>query len=457
MKSTDLSWLLMASPDGNTQPVRSGSIHFSAENPFPLGVVIAGFVVLFFFLAIFGVWLSIAPIGGAVISPGIVRVASYRKTVQHLEGGIVDAILVEDGDRVTQGQLLIQLSNVHPAAQLAQLEGQYLEAKAVIARLLAEHDGAVEIDFPDELSSRAEDLPVQAIMKGQKSIFESRRALLNDQRSVLQQKIAQGQEEIKGLEGQIKAGNTRRYLLLDELTQVEQLFREKLTPRMRVLAVRQGVAELEGKLSEYHAEIAKIEQGMLEMRLEISKMQAAEIAQVTEQLRAEGAKLFDLSQSIVAARDVLRRTKVTAPIDGIVVNLQVHTINGVIAAGQPVLDIVPTEEEPIIEAFIDPADIDEVRAGLPADIQLTSFSRRSRIPIKGLVADVSADRLSDPQTGKPYYRARIELASTATKVEKANLVTGMGADVFIRTSARTPLDYILTPIVDSLQHGLRES
>jgi HlyD family type I secretion membrane fusion protein len=419
--------------------------------------MLAGLCVLLGFFSVFSLWLFLAPLEGAVRAPGVVGVASHRKTVQHLEGGIVEAILVREGDRVARGQSLVRLSRVQPAAQLAQLEGQYLETMAVVARLRAEREGESELHFPEELTSRAHEPAVQAIMNGQRNILGSRRTLANDQRSVLEQKIAQAAEEIKGLEGQISAGNTRKELLREELAAVQILFDQQLTPRTRILSLKQGFAELEGDLAAYHAEIARIQQSIAEMRLQISKLRAADVAQVTEQLRAESAKLFELSQSIVKARDILRRTEIVSPIDGVVMNFQVHTLSGVVSAGQPILDVVPSQEDLVVEAYVDPKDIDEVHVGMPADIKLTSFSRRERIPIAGVVSTVSADRLTDSRTGKAYYRALIGLSPEVSDAEKALLVAGMGADVFIRTGARTALEYLLAPITHYLQQGMRES
>jgi HlyD family type I secretion membrane fusion protein len=443
--------------DNAGRSIACGPAAVSQGHPFPLRVMLAGMGVLIGFFSVFSLWLLVAPIEGAVRAPGVVGVATHRKTVQHLEGGIVEAILVREGDQVASGQPLVRLSRVQPAAQLTQLEGQYLETKAVVARLRAEREGDSEIEFPEELNSRSGEPAVQAIMHGQRNILESRRTLANDQRSVLEQKIAQAAEEIKGLEGQIRAGNTRKDLLREELAAVQILFDQQLTPRTRLLALKQGLAELEGNLSAYHAEIARIQQSVAEMRLQISKLRAADVAQVTEQLRGESAKVFELSQSIVKARDILRRTEINSPIDGVVMNIQVHTLSGVVSAGQPILDVVPIQEDLVVEAYVDPKDIDEVHAGMSADIKLTSMNRRERIPIAGVVSTVSADRLTDPRTGKAYYRALIGLSPDVAETEKALLVAGMGADVFIRTGARTPLEYLLAPITHYLQQGMRES
>lgn len=425
--------------------------------PFPLRLIAAGFGLVFLFSSSFAVWSMLAPIEGAVVSPGIVGVADYRKQIQHLEGGIVETIHVRDGDRVTQGQLLIQLRDVQPAAELRQLEGQYFEAQAVVARLLAERDDHEEIAFPADLLARQEEPSVNSMMAGQTNILASRQTLVKDRQSLLEHKIAQAQEEIKGLEGQVQAKSRQRRFIDQELSTVEEALAKKLVPKSQALKLRQRMAETDGDLSGYRSEIGRINQSILEMRLQISEARAQRIADITEQLRTQRAQLFDLSQKIVRARDILQRTKVVSPIDGIVVNLQIHTQDGVVTAGQQLLEVVPTDDDLIIHAFVDPEDIDEVRIGMPADVRLTSFSRRKRVPLEGVVSGLSADRISDPETGQDYYRAQIELTPDAAEAARSTLVAGMGADVFIRTGARTLLDYLLSPITRSLQLGLREN
>lgn len=427
------------------------------QRPFPLRLIAAGFALIVLFLGSFTGWSMLAPIQGAVVSPGIVSVASHRKQIQHLEGGIVEAILVREGDRVTAGQVLVQLRDVQPAAVLRQLERQYFEAQASVARLLAERDGRKEITFPDDLLARAQDPSVRSVLSGQRTILESRRALIQDRRSLLEHKIAQAREEIKGFAGQTEAKERQRELINEELSGIEEALTKKLVRKSEAFKLRQQLAETDADLSGYRSEIARLEQNILETRLQISEAQAEYIAEIKEELRQQRVELFDLSQKIVAARDVLHRTKIVSPIDGYIVNLQIHTQDGVIAAGQPLLEVVPSEDDLVIYAFVDPDDIDEVQIGMAADVQLTSFNRRKRVPLEGIVAGLSADRVSDPETGLDYYRARIELAAEVTDSAQINLVAGMGAEVFIQTGARTLLDYLLSPITRSLQHGLREN
>jgi membrane fusion protein, type I secretion system len=427
------------------------------QQPFSPRLITTGIVLTILFLLSFSAWSSLAPIEGAIVSRGIVSVAGFRKQIQHLEGGIVESIHVQDGDKVSKGQLLIQLSDVKPAARLRQYEMQQAEAQAIIARLQAELSNSGEITFPDELIAQVLDPAISELLTGQNNILLSNRALLQDQLSVLNHKIVQTDVLMRGLHDQVKSKQQQHSLIKEELSSFEKALAKKLVAKPTVLRLRHRLAEAEGELSTFQADIGQLEQEKLELRLHISEAKATQIADITDELRKYRAQSFKLSQRIITARDVLQRTQVVSPIDGVVVNLQIHTNDGVIAPGQAVLDVLPTDDELVVYAFIHPDDIDQVRSGMKADISLTSLSRRSRIPLAGQITDVSADRLTDTDTGQEYYRARVEFNPEVIKAEKNNLLAGMGAEVFIRTEARTPLDSLLEPITRSLQLGLREN
>lgn len=430
----------------------------AARRPFPVLPILAGFATIAAFSGGVAAWSLLAPIESAVVSPGVVSVASYRKTIQHLEGGIVEEILVKDGDPVEQGQLLIQLSNVRPSAEASQLRDQYAEARAIEARLLAERDDRPEIVFPDDLLALASGDPsVQRALEGQEGVFVSRRKNLDDRLAVLRQQTEQTRVEIVGLEGQIKANGTRLALVKEEYREIKGLYDQNLIPKPRMLKLQGQIAELEGADSELRSAIARERKSILETEVRMGELRTELIAEITEALRAERTRVHELSQQLVAAEDVLARTDIRSPIDGVVVNLQVHTQHGVIAAGQPLLEVVPSSDELVVLALIDPEDIEDVRTGLPAHVQLTSINRRRRTPIEGAVSAVSADRLIDEQTGEAFYRARIELDPKSLADMDDTLLAGMGADVFIRTGARTPFEYLLDPITRNLQLGLREN
>lgn len=447
----------MAENNNSSFVAKATAIPMAGDRPFRHRPIVLGILAIVVFLAGFSAWLLLAPIESAVIAPGVVSVESHRKTIQHLEGGIVKAILVRDGDRVQRNQTLIQLSDVQPKGALKRLKAQYLEARATQARLIAEREQKETIVFPEELSTLADDpTAISAVTQGQMSVFATRRNLLADRLAVLQQRIAQYEEEIGGLKGQIAAASKRIKLIDEELVAARELYEKELLRKPRLLTLQRSKAEIEGNLSSLRASIARAKQSILELRLQMSELQATRINAASEQLRIVSAQAYELAQQVVAAQDVLQRVQIRSPIDGIIVNLQVHTHGGVIAAGQNLLDVVPDSDALVIQAQIDPVDIDEVRVGLAAHVQLTALNRRNQRPIDGFVKAVSADRLTHEKSGKAYYLARIQLASLSLEALPTPLQAGMGAEVYIRTGARTPFEYLLAPITRALGRGMRE-
>jgi len=437
--------------DRSTVPRRDG------RRPFGVGLVLGGLGIVVVAIGGIAAWLFLVPIEGAIVAPGVVSVDTNRKTIQHLEGGIVEAILVREGDQVRKGVVLIRLQNTLRLSVLNQLQAQYLDARAVEARLVAERDGEQQITFPRELLEIASDPAATAAMIGQRSIFESRRKLLSERLAVLGQRIASLKDEIYGLNGQIRSSEKQTSLIDEELVGVLKLFEKKLIGKPRLLALQRRKAEIEGTVSALLAMIARANQGIQEARLRMAELQSSTVNEVVEQLRNERARAYETVQKLAAAKDVLRRTEIRSPIDGIVVNLDVHTLGGVIAAGQPLLDIVPINEKLVVNASIDPLDIEQVRAGLPAYVLLTAFNRRIYSPLDGKVLTVSADRLIESKSGLPYYLARIELQTDTPQFKKMTLQPGMTAEVMIRTGARTPLEYILAPITRNMGRAMREN
>ncbi|MFP6742973.1 MAG: HlyD family type I secretion periplasmic adaptor subunit [Alphaproteobacteria bacterium] len=271
------------------------------------------------------------------------------------------------------------------------------------------------------------------------------------------QRIAQFDEEIIGLEGQVAAEDVQLLLIAEETNAVLVLLEKGLERKPRLLALQRREAEIVGSRSGNMAQVARVKQNIGEARLRISELDTARINEVVEQLRAAQNELFDLAERIHAAEDILRRTAILAIQDGTVVNLQVHTPGGVIAPGAPLLDIVPSDDALIIEARVDPRDIDVVHWGLPARVRLTAFNQRSAVPMDGRVLSVSADAITDERTGQAYYLARIKLdKDPATLGTGISLYPGMQAEVMIVTGARTVLDYLLAPISRSIDRSLRE-
>ncbi len=427
-----------------------------AGPPFGLGQTLLGLGIIAAFLGAFSVWSMLAPLESAVIAPGVVSVESNVKTVQHLEGGIVDAILVRDGDKVAAGDVLIRLQNTLPVSALNEVQAEYFEARATEARLVAERDGKAAIDFPEELRRRMGDEAVQDAIAGQESIFRSRSAIVAQQELILDRTVAGLEAQIEGLEGQIAAAHKRIALIDDELTGALALQEQGLMIKSQVLALQKDRAEFEGDASGYLAEVGAARQDIEAARLRMSESRAAAVSLGAEELRMTRARAYELAQKLAAAADVMGRTEIRSPIAGTVVALKVHTIGGVVIAGEPLLDIVPANDKLVVQAAIDPLDIDQVQAGLPVTVWLWALNRRDRAALEGRIETISADRLTDPNTGGSYYSARVELATDSPELRSVSLQPGMSADVMIRTGARSPWDYLMAPLKRALTNSLRE-
>ncbi len=420
------------------------------------GAIAAGVAIITLFVSGLACWLLLAPIESAVVAPGVVSVDSNRKTIQHLEGGIVAAIAVREGDKVRAGGLLIRLEDTEKKAQRNQLRAQHADALARLARLQAERDGADDIGFPQSLLDRADDPAVEEALNGQSRIFASRRRLQMEQGSVLTRRMEGYRDEIGGLEGQIAAADRQLALIAEELDMLRLMDARKLVGKPQLLALQRKKAEIEGLISEQRAAVARANRGILESQLRIAELAAMRTKEIDEELRLVQARVYELRQQLTAAEDVLRRTRILSPIDGTVIGLQLHTIGGVVVAGEPLLDVVPSDEELVVQATVDPRDIEQVRTGLAAHVELLAYNRRVRQPIDGVVSSLSADALSDPLTGAPYYRARVRLVAESLQAQPVALQPGMTAEVMIRTGARTPLEYLMEPVSRNFRRAMRE-
>ncbi len=410
-----------------------------------------------FFVGFFG-WAAIAPLQTAAIAPGVLSVDGYRKTIQHLEGGIVGEILVREGDEVSADQVLIQLADTSARATLELLLGRWMVASSLEARLFAERDGQMEIVFPKALLDRKDDPKVAQIIEGQNNIFTSRSEVLMGQGSILDQRGAQLEEEIKGIRGQIRAEDAQLKLIKVEIKDIQALYKKGFARKPRLLQLQRRAAEIEGSRNLHQAQIARAKQSIAESKMRVAELRTSMLNEVAEELRRVQGDLYDLGERLRAAKDVLARTAIRSPIAGTVVNLQVHTPGGVIGAGAPLLDIVPSERRLVVEAQIDPNDIDIVRAGLGAQVRFTAFNQRHRPAAIGTVTSVSADRLTDEASGENYYLARIELAEVdADGAETDELRPGMQAEVMIVTGERTALDYLVEPFSRSFNRAFREN
>ncbi|MEP3248175.1 MAG: HlyD family type I secretion periplasmic adaptor subunit [Sneathiella sp.] len=416
-----------------------------------------GILIILLFFGGFVGWAALAPLGSAALASGVISVEGSRKTIQHFEGGIVREILVKDGDLVKKGQVLLALEETQAEASLQLIRGRKMVALTEMARLIAERDNTNTITFSDWLMAQKSDPNVKQAMDGQISIFKARDLARKGQITILEQKIAQLDEEIKGLQGQIRSGDTQLRLIREELKDVRQLVEKKLAKRTRLRSLERTASELSGNRGQNIARIAQSKQAIGEIRLQISEIRNAVLNEAVAELKNVQSVLFDLEEQERASMDVMNRTEIKAPTDGIIVNLDIHTTGGVISSGQPLMDIVPVDQQLIVEAEVNTADIDVVQVGADAHIRFPAFSQRTSQPAEGVIIGVSADSILNERTGAYFYQAQVKIEDlTGSNVSIEQLRPGMQADVMIATGERTALDYFLNPILLSFGRAMTE-
>lgn len=438
----------------------AGVLPAPSETPFQrLRLLAAGaFGIVGVFVIGFGAWAVHAPLESAAIAGGAIEAESSRKTIQHLEGGIVAHILVKDGDEVMAGQALIRLDDTRARAAVQVLQGQLWDAQARETRLLAERDGRETIQFPRALVQAAADHPeVEKIIAGQAKIFDTRRKLQASRIEVIQQRKAQTEREILGLQFQEEAAKKRAAIIKEEVAAIAPLVAKGLQTRPRLLQLEREQAEIDGRRGDTLAQISRAEQSVGESQAMILKLESDFHTEVAQSLRDTQAQIFQLLERIETANDVLARTEVRAPEAGTITDLRIHTPGGVVAAGEPLMDLVPRQDRLIVKAHVKPEDIDLVRPGLEAHVRLLSYKHRRVPPVEGVLTYVSADRLVDKETENSYYVARIRISEASLReLPEVEIVPGMPVEVLIKTGEFTVANYVLRPVLDSFNRSFRE-
>ncbi len=416
-----------------------------------------GIALVVVFTAGLGAWSAWAPLAAATQASGSLVVEGSRRTVQHLEGGIIREFLVRDGDRVVENQVLVRLDDTQTAATAEALRGAVDGFRALDARLAAERIEADRVTFPDDLAQRRGEQRVAEILAGQEAIFSSRQIALDGQSSILRQRIAQLRAEIRSYEAQMKSHDDQLFFVRAEIDDVRGLVEKGLERRPRMLALQRTAAQLVGGRDQQLGLIAKAEQTIQETELQLLQLRNARQAEITTEQRDLQTRLADVEERLRAASDVQRRRDVLAPVAGTITSLRFHTIGGVVRAGEPLLDVVPTEEGLVVEVRILPNDINSVSVDMPAEIRLTAFRQRVVPAVHGKVIYVAADVESDPRTMQSFYRAKIRIdPSQLAALEDVALAPGMPADVMISAGSRTLLRYLAQPLLDSFHRAFRE-
>ncbi|MCB1670477.1 MAG: HlyD family type I secretion periplasmic adaptor subunit [Gammaproteobacteria bacterium] len=425
---------------------------FTTDIGLPLKV---GLGIVFLVFGVFGVWAAVAPLESAAHAPGLVTVESYKKMVQHLEGGIVQEIVARNGDHVAAGDPLLVLDDTQPLAQLEIANSQLASLAAIEARLIAERDGLEEVRYPESLLSL--DLDARQEMNAQNSIFAARKASVDGSIEVLEQRIGQLESRAEGLRALKQTREALAASYLEELEDTRELLDQGFSDKLRLRELERNYASAQGDAADLTANISSTEIQIGETRLEILQQQREFQNQVVSELSEVQTRLKDIRERTVALEDIVRRTVIRAPEEGIVNGMQVHTVGGVINPGTPIAEIVPQSDNLIIESKISPNDIDSVRAGQEASIRFSAFGRGSVPTIYGTVISISADRFEDENSGAPYYLARIAVTPQGMEdLGDLSLVPGMPAEAFINTGSRTFLQYLMKPLTNALARSFRE-
>ncbi len=405
-----------------------------------------------------GLMLGRVPLASAVVAPGVVKVADNRKSVQHLEGGIVKEIRVRNGDRVAAGQTLIVLEDERASAGLDLLAGQWDTAAARAARLQAERDFRSEPLFPERLHGRAAEPRVAELLRTETALFQTRRAALERQLQSFNEQIVEIEQEQASLQAQLGAEKEAGRLLGEELRAYEAGQQQHVVTRVQVLALKRAQQERLARQAELGGAMARSRLRMEELRARAAALRNQYMQVAADELSTIKAQLADLEEKLRPSRDAVNRQAIVAPLAGQVVDLQVFTVGGVVRPGERVLDIVPDASTLLIEARIGLDDIDNLHLQQAVDIRLTAYPTRSTPLLHGVVRYISADQLSDPRTGAAHYIAQVAVEGSALSSAGAALPLqpGMRAELFIKTGERTVLDYLLEPLTATLRRSLRE-
>jgi len=421
--------------------------------------IVAGSLVIGIFVLGLGLWASVSPIFGAVIAPGQVRVESSRKTLKSRDGGIVRAIYVRDGDQVAANQVLMRFDDVVTKAQVSILRNQQQSLLAQQARFSAEALGRKTLLFPPELSLNSADPGVAMLMRNEEFVFRSRRDALQGQVDILNQRIIQLRERQSGIQIQVDSIDEQNRLSQEELQGYQTLYAKGYAPKTMILRLQRAIAEASGRRGSLLSDMTRTQEQIGETRLQLNALYQQREGEAADGKRQADAQLAEVNPRLGAAIEALKAAEVRAPVAGFILNLTQHTIGGVAGSGEALLDVVPVNAQLVVLARVRPADIDEVRAGMLAQVDLAAYSSLKVPKVEARVLTVSADALSDPQTGESHFVAELKIDPSELKKLPGGvkLYPGMPANVMIMTGKRTIMSYLLGPIGDVFNHALRES
>jgi HlyD family type I secretion membrane fusion protein len=416
-----------------------------------------GYVVIILTFGVLGGWSAFARLDSAVVAPGMVTLESSKKVIQHFEGGIVSKILVHEGEHVDQGQIIFLLDDTMAQANASAIGNQLIALTAEEARLLAERDNASQVTYPAELMDNASLPIVEQSISDENKQFVQRRASLNGQADILQSRIKQFQTQIDGINEQKTATETQLGFINSELADLRQLLERALVQKTRVLALEREKARLEGVIGQAVADIAKAQNDIGEAHLQIEQLHKKFSEDVNAEILQVRQKISDLRQKTIVSQDVLHRIQIRSPQAGTIQNLHVATVGGVIRPGEPLAELVPDNDNLVVNAQVSPTDADAIDAGMQAEVRFSAFHGYTMPLIMGQVESVSRDRIIDEQSKQPYFLARIVVdKSDIPTIVKDRIRAGMPAEIVVPTGERTVMNYLTRPLANRASSALRE-
>ena len=419
--------------------------------------VIAGLVIVIVLAGGVGGWAGSMTLSGALIAQGSIVVDSNVKKVQHPTGGIVGELRVRDGDRVKQGDVVVRLDDTVTRANLAIVTKGLDELYARKARLESERDGATGLTFPIDLLARANDPDIAAIIDGERKLFQLRNSARTGQKAQLRQRIGQLNEEVRGFKAQRDSKEKETKLIDREKEGVYDLWKQKLVPLTKLTELERAAVRLEGEAAQLIAQTAQVAGKVSETELQIIQIDRDLSSEVAKETREIDGKIGEFVERKVTAEDQLKRVEIRAPQDGMVFQLNVHTVGGVVTAGDAMMLIVPDADNLTVEAKVNPQDIDQVRTGQVALLRLSAFNQQTTPEIYGKVTRIAADASTDQRTGQTYFTIRIAMpADEVAKLGDIRMVPGMPVEAFVQTGERTMISYLVKPLNDQLMRMFRE-
>lgn len=439
-------------------PIDDVELRRAASAPRIKGPLRLAFLAIAGFILAFGIWSYAAPLNSAAIASGVLEAAGGgRRTVQHLEGGIVKQFLVKEGQSVKAGQVLVELDTTQTEARDDAVRTSLYGLLAQDARLTAERQGLSTISYPAELLALADDPEVKSIIAASNALFNARRRGLSDQTLVLSQRLGQARAEIRSSDAQLAAIGDQRKLLADEEMAVGMLVDEGLERKSRLLNIQRQRAATEGQTGQLTNNLDRIRKTIDETQAQMTFLRGQLATEAATQQRDIQMQIAEAREKLKISEDIRNRAQIVAPVAGRVANLRLITTGGVIGQGQPVLDIVPSNEKIVVAARLRAEDIEAVRPGLKAEVRLTPYKARVLRGLNGVVREVSPDATFDEDAKMLYYKVKVEIEPGELKaIPDINLVSGMPAEVFIDLGSNSLARYLFQPMIDSFNRAFRE-